>query len=120
MLEHTRLEGPPGSSIAGSCPTIYENGGGHKDHQRSSLRIKCWEMVPNLGQARHTRRHPATIPGCTQQVGIDEIGTAHPQGFVLRIPYLTIFDVPDPHATDITLSTNDLSDIATIFYERLP
>ena len=43
--------------------------------------------------AKHTRRHPATILGCTQEVEIDAAATVHPQGFMLKIPCLTIFDV---------------------------
>jgi hypothetical protein len=78
-----------------------------------SLFLECWEMVPNpIG--RPTRRNPATAPGCTQSVDIDAAGGVNPQGFQLRIPYLTIFDVPHPGAADITIPANELSEMALL------
>ena len=67
-------------SIAGSCPTLYENGGGHKDHQRSSL--PTHRVLGDGAQPWTSKTHaetPRNDTGLyTQQVGIDEIGTAHP------------------------------------------
>jgi hypothetical protein len=78
-----------------------------------SMFLESWEMVPNpIG--RPTRRNPATVPGCTQSVDIDAAGGVNPGGFQLRIPYLTIFDVPHPGAADITFPANELTEIALL------
>ena len=89
-----------------------------------SLHVETWEMVPNPNvvptpSRRSTRQTPATVPGCTQVVDIDAAATIRPPGFVLRIPYLAVFDVAHPSAVDITLSANELSETALHIYDRM-
>ena len=83
-----------------------------------SLHMETWELLPNPN-GRSTWQAPATVPCCTQVVDINAAPTVRPPGFVLRIPSLTIFDAAHPSVADITLTTNELSEISSSIYEHL-
>ena len=75
-----------------------------------SIRIEAWEMVANT--TRITRAAPANAPRCTQACTIDQAGAVTPQGVLITIPYMTLFDVPNIAGRNIEFTSDDLSSFA--------
>ncbi|PWW76774.1 hypothetical protein C7212DRAFT_363738 [Tuber magnatum] len=84
-----------------------------------ALELEVWVMGPNTATML-MRSRPPTVPACVQSFDIDAAGTVTPTPAAngLRIPYLTLFDVPHPHAADIIISLDELSELALVIFQN--
>ena len=80
----------------------------------NNFHVEMWMLGSNPG--RITRRSRATVPVCTSLIDIDATGAVTPPNATLTIPYDALFDTPNANGTDIILTANDLSKLASIIF----
>ena len=81
------------------------------------LHIEILEERPNPNP--RTRHAPPTVPQQVNMIDIDQAGLVSPPSGAITIPYNLLFDVQHPSATDITISTADLRELALNIFAQI-
>ncbi|KAI5807857.1 hypothetical protein DFH27DRAFT_522564 [Peziza echinospora] len=81
------------------------------------LHIEIWEERPNPNP--RTRHAPPTVPQQVNMIDIDQAGLVSPPSGTITIPYNLLFDDQHPSATDITISTAELRELALLIFAQI-